>query len=354
MSSEKEEGHKSVATEALSVPLNRKNYLNLVFYILNIYFTYGLGSYGWFGAQTNGELSAIYQTLVTPKDVAFAIWGIIFLFQGIFACVQLLPRFRDTDMVQDGVSYYYVCVSTFQIAWSFAFGYNMIGIALVFIVLIWLSLASIVYSQYYIKSNNHKDNNNNSNSTLSPMTEFWLLQFPFDIHCGWLVAATALNASVVAVKMEVTPDIEIAMSLLSLCVLYMVSFWVTFALSDAGGPNITIALSISWAANWIHNQLLTPKNALAARFDENTIVGIRNAYKIVSIIVLAQVMLRIVYGCLKKSCFRNKDTTNTDAMKYALELTLDNEYGENEMDGLSPLSNNGKRNSRDEEKGLIH
>jgi len=352
MSSEKE-GQKTLAAEAVSAPLNTKNYLNLVFYILNIYFTYGIGSYGWFGSQTNGELSAIYQTLVTPKDVAFAIWGIIFLFQGIFACVQLLPRFRDTDMVQDGVSYYYVLVSTFQIAWSFAFGYNMIGTALVFIVLIWLSLASIVYSQYCIKSNNHKDNS--GNSTLSPATEFWLLQFPFDIHCGWLVAATALNASVVAVKMEVTPDTEIAMSLLSLCVLYMVSFWVTFALSDAGGPNITIALSISWAANWIHHQLLTPKNSISTKFDENTIVGIRNAYKIVSIVVLAQVVLRVVYSCAKKLCFPDKDTTrNKDAMKYALELSLDNEYGENEMDGLSPLSNNGKRNSPDEEKGLIH
>jgi len=251
-------------------------------------------------------------------------------------------------MVQEGVSYYYVLVSTFQIIWSFAFGYNMIGISLAFIVLIWLSLASIVYSQYHIDvENKNEDDNNNSkgnNNTNSPMMEFWLLRFPFDVHCGWLVAATALNASVLAVKMEVTPDTEITMSLISLCVLYMVSVWVTFALSDTGGPNITIALSISWAANWIHNQLLIPKNSISSRFDDNTIIGIRNAYKIVSIIVLIQVMIRVVYGW-RKSClyhrvlfmipFINKDTTNEDAMKYALELSIDNKYSDCDMDGLS-------------------
>lgn len=275
--------------------------------------------------------------MVTPADVAFSVWGVIFLSQGIFAVVQLLPQYRDTDIVQDGVSYYYVFVSTFQIIWSFAFGYNMIGTSLAFIVLIWLSLASIVYSQYCIKYDRKFNRDNINDKPICSIKEFWFFQFPFDVHCGWLVAATALNSSVLAVKNEVSSDTEITMSMLSLCVLYMVGTWVTFALSDAVGPNHTIALTISWGANWINNQLVTPKQMIASKFDATTILGIRNAYKMVSIIVLTQVILRVVYKRCWKSRKNHKDTTNKEAMKYALELSL-----------------NGKSNSVDEEKGLIH
>jgi hypothetical protein len=41
--------------------LNRKNWLNLLFYIFNIVFTFGIGTLGWFGNGTNAELSDKYQ-----------------------------------------------------------------------------------------------------------------------------------------------------------------------------------------------------------------------------------------------------------------------------------------------------
>lgn len=41
--------------------LNIKNYLNVVFYILNIIVTFGIGTLGWSGQPTNGELSEKYQ-----------------------------------------------------------------------------------------------------------------------------------------------------------------------------------------------------------------------------------------------------------------------------------------------------
>jgi hypothetical protein len=41
--------------------LNMKNWLNLLFYIFNVVFTFGVGSLGWFSGQTNGELSLKYQ-----------------------------------------------------------------------------------------------------------------------------------------------------------------------------------------------------------------------------------------------------------------------------------------------------
>lgn len=86
--------------------LNFKNIANVLAYGINIALTYGVGTAGWLGTPDNGELSDKYQTIVTPNSRAFSIWGLIFVAQAIFAVVQLLPRFRGTDMVQKGVNYW--------------------------------------------------------------------------------------------------------------------------------------------------------------------------------------------------------------------------------------------------------
>ena len=67
-------------------------------YLVNFGITYGslTGAFG----QTNEELSAKYQTLITPAGYAFAIWGPIFIWEGAFAIAQLLPRWRQADVVQ--------------------------------------------------------------------------------------------------------------------------------------------------------------------------------------------------------------------------------------------------------------
>lgn len=41
--------------------INIKNWLNLGAYVFNIVFTFGVGTNGWFGNGTNGELSLKYQ-----------------------------------------------------------------------------------------------------------------------------------------------------------------------------------------------------------------------------------------------------------------------------------------------------
>lgn len=44
--------------------INKKNWLNLGAYVLNIVFTFGVGTNGWFGNGTNGELSQKYQVRI--------------------------------------------------------------------------------------------------------------------------------------------------------------------------------------------------------------------------------------------------------------------------------------------------
>lgn len=54
--------NEEVQVEADEKPkINLKNWLNLGAYVLNIVFTFGVGTNGWFGNGTNGELSEKYQ-----------------------------------------------------------------------------------------------------------------------------------------------------------------------------------------------------------------------------------------------------------------------------------------------------
>jgi len=277
--------------------LNWKNYLNVLAFILNCVITFGIGNFGWFGASTNGDLSDKYQTLVTPAGSAFSIWGVIFIFQGIFIVYQLLPSVRAKPMVQDGVSYWYILACLFQCAWTPAFGFEQITAALVFITLIWLSLIGLVYSQYNVTNG---DNN---------LLEYWLLRFPFAIHCGWLTAASVLNVNVLAVKLELSAEVQLAMGIVSLAYLHAVSVWVVFGFAK---PNYTIAGVLAWANGWISNELNAPKEAITERFGGLVVSSVQMAALAVSFIIVGQVVVRVALLCVP-SCAINQRLTTTAA-----------------------------------------
>ena len=64
-------------------------WINACAYALNVAVTYGIGALGLFDLPTNGDLSAKYQSIVTPAGYAFSIWAIIFVFQALW-CIQQL------------------------------------------------------------------------------------------------------------------------------------------------------------------------------------------------------------------------------------------------------------------------
>lgn len=271
--------------ESTRPPLSKKNYLNLVAYMLNVTLVNGLGNGGWLGTPNNGELSQKYQTLVTPKSSAFSIWGVIFLFQGAFAVAQLLPRFRARAMVLDGAGYWYPVISAVQISWTVAFAYEVIPLSLVFMLMLWCSLIAIVYSQYYTESN-------------ETLWEFWILRFPFSVHAGWITAASALNVNVQTVSAGRPADVQLAVAIVSLAVLHAVSVWVLFYLPR---PNWTMACVLSWAFGWISAELGSPNELITSTFAEDTINGVRHAAHVVSLIVLLQVA--VCLGILCKALY---------------------------------------------------
>lgn len=274
--------------------INKLNILNIVFYVINFLITYGVGNAGWLGTPDNGELSDKYQTLITPNSSAFSIWGLIFTAQGIFAVAQLFPKFRDDKMVLEGVKYWYILTCITQAGWTIAFGFEVIWLSLVFMLSIWGSLVALLYTQYYTESN-------------GSLAEFWLLRFPFAVHCGWLTAASALNVNVVVVDIGPPADIQLACGIISLAVLHAISVWVLFGFQK---PNYTIAGVLVWANYFISVELREPRDQIMSRFSFDTISGVKYAAVAVSVIVLLQIVIRVPFDVYARK-FKKEDESDS-------------------------------------------
>jgi hypothetical protein len=298
--------------EELPAKLNVKNFLNIFAYAVNVLFTFGIGNAGWVGNGTNGELSEKYQTIITPRGTAFSIWGLIFMSQAIFCVVQLLPRYRGTRMVQNGVSYWWTAVCVTQVGWTFAFAFEVIPLSLFFMLCIWVSLMGLLYSQYYVEQSDIQNG-----SLLSWLAEFWCLRFPFCIHGGWITAALALNINVVVVNSGASGDVQLAVGIVSLAVLHAVSVWVLFNLGKQ--PNYTIACVLSWANGWIYSELQNPKDLILTTFTQQTINGVALAARAVAYIIFFQVIIRVILSGVQKY----RDIKNTPSEEISEQTNED-------------------------------
>jgi len=137
----------------------------------------------------------------------------------------------------------------------------------------------LLYSEYYAKSD-------------GTLLEFWLLRFPFALHGGWITAASVVNLNVIVVDSNTTPDVELAVGIVSLAYLHAVSVWVLYVIKR--NPNYTIAGVLAWAIGYIYQELQNPIESIQARFDSTTINGVAYASIIVSIIITLQIVVRFI------------------------------------------------------------
>lgn len=180
-------------------------------------------------------------------------------------------------MVQEGVWYWYNAVAAFQIGWTFTFGYELMAVSLALILLIWVSLVTILYKQYYAKSD-------------GTLLEFWILRFPFAVHAGWITAASALNVNVLVVSLSQPAYVQLAVAIVSLAVLHAVSLWVVFFLTR---PNWTIACVLAWAFGYIYVELNFNSNRVIDTFGADIIIGVKYAAISVVAIIGIQMVVRL-------------------------------------------------------------
>ncbi len=150
-------------------------------------FTIGINYF--FNAPQDGrasvkEISAKYDTLLTPAGYAFGIWGLIYLGLIIFAVYQLWDLVKkniNTDFVLK-IGWWFIIANLANAAWIFAFTSNQIGLSLILICIIFFALLKIVL-------------NINMERWDAPVPIIAFIWWPFSFYFGWINVALMVNAA---------------------------------------------------------------------------------------------------------------------------------------------------------------
>lgn len=198
------------------------NVVNALAYAANALVTFGVGTFGLFGLATTAQVSAIYQTIVTPASWTFLIWVFIFAFQMAWAIAQLLGDFRNMMLVTC-IGWNYVAVCVCQIAWTLTFCLEIIWGSMIAMVGILLFLFRIFQTQSNLQAESYL---------------YWALKFPMTLHYAWIIAATVLNINVLLVSLGVSDTNQYYVALASISALMLVGC----ATSD-----LVVLLVLAWA-----------------------------------------------------------------------------------------------------------
>ena len=133
-----------------------------------------------FNQRSTGEISDRYPTLFTPSGFTFSIWGIIYIFLGIFVVKVLMMTTSsiETQMVIP-LMLVFIVSSIFNMLWLFLWHYDYIGLST--IVMIFL-LVTLIYGYINIS------------------TDQVLLKIPFSLYTAWISVALIANVSIFLVK----------------------------------------------------------------------------------------------------------------------------------------------------------
>lgn len=329
-------------------------YWNVAAYVVNVIFTFGIGVFGWFGLATNRDISERYVSLVTPDGWAFSIWGLIFLSQAIFVVLQtdILMKLdsipiiskkstEENPLVKDGVSFYYIGVCIAQALWSICFSSDFLFLSLLLIAAIAALLVEIVRKQHNIadpKTDEEDeteaattaaiDEINNMNRWDGPRwLEYLLLQFPFSIHCGWILAASFVNLNVWLVKVNAGASLQKNTAGFSLIGLILISIlYLSLYRCELVVPTV-----LAWASLGIFSALRDPDGQLLAQFDEESIDFFRMSAIVAVVAIIMSVIGKAIVNFLLQKCKAQSDAVNDDYQRQkddtANNDTADNDNG---------------------------
>lgn len=180
-----------------SMKLNRNNFLNIVAFVMSFVLNYQEGpghEDNWFnGMNAMTSLFPRYESLMTPADTTFILTKVILILEGVFTFAQLLPKYRGNYLVQECVRYWYFVLAFTQLLWSFDLNIENIWgsiVSTIFMGVMFAAVSMILISQAKA-----------SDSATQTPEEYWLLRFPFNVHCGFIMAnfIASINAMFVQI-----------------------------------------------------------------------------------------------------------------------------------------------------------
>lgn len=258
--------------------LNGINFLNCASFLTALVVWCVVALSGFNGmTDTHLEIIEEYQTLVTPTQWAYTIWIPIFVFDGVFAAAQMIPTFSARPAVQEGVRYFFFYACLAQIAWTFFFTFRLFILAFLAMIVLLFSLVSLLLSQFLAE---HRERHSRR--------EFWLLRFPFSLHCGWVFVTTAVSLNV---DINHGAGEEVAAAIVSLALLLLVAF---FFLAVHPSADFVIPSVIIWAFIAIGCELHDPKQRIRDQFDGAVIQGVRAASYWFALIISCLLVPRVI------------------------------------------------------------
>jgi hypothetical protein len=233
--------------------LSAMNVANLLAYFASAFAFYGVGTFGLFGLSTIEQVSATYQSLVTPAPWTLLIWVFLYTFQFAWAIAQVLQDFRSMPLVT-ALGWKYIAVCACQMAWVVLFCLSTQES-------VCLSMVAIIGVLFFLFHIFSAQANVHAKSYL-----YWVLKFPMSLYYGWSIAVAVISLNVSLVAVGFADNIQYYIALASISSLMLVGC----ATSD-----LIVLLVLAWAAIGIYAEVCNPNNALAVTFDYSFIMWLQ-------------------------------------------------------------------------------
>jgi hypothetical protein len=277
-------------------PLNGLNFLNVITYGLNVFVSYGIGYAGLFGLlPTRWDISKQFETLVTPAEWAYYLWVPILVFECIFAVCQLLPKYRQRPIIQEGTGLFFFYTCIIQTAWTLFFAFRLFLLSFVAVVAALLCLASLLASQQLMLRGGRGGGSRKSN-----LMEYWLFRFPFYLHAGWLIMCTVVQWSILFRYYTSNVGVQLAADIVALGIMLPPSTF--FLTGQPSGPDFVIPLVIVWSYISIGLELRHPNDDLKDLYGHDAIVAVRDAAYFMSGTVVLMLIPRVVIWLVQEFC----------------------------------------------------
>lgn len=155
------------------------------FIMLMLVFVYNyLTGRGFINDLSQADISAMYQTKITPAGFAFSIWGVIYTLV-LITVIWMLVRHKDrrvSEVIQS-IGWWFNLSALANILWTVSFSYLQLAASTVLISILLLSLARILTK---LSRLGYRPN--------------ILLSTTFGIYAGWVTIATVVNIAATLVK----------------------------------------------------------------------------------------------------------------------------------------------------------
>ncbi|HLR92792.1 MAG TPA: tryptophan-rich sensory protein [Atopostipes sp.] len=212
-----------------------KAWINLVLLLITLGVNY-LGGSGIINDTSQGEVSDMYHTLITPAGFAFSIWSVIYGLL-LISLIVLIVKHDDAHYGKaiDRITPYLWISFVANMLWIITFSYLQIGISTILIFIYLFSLTFIVRELGQI---NHQRR--------------WLLPLTFGLNTGWVFIATVVNVATYLVQIGWNGFgmAEETWALIIMIVAFLLAVFVQFQLKNAVFP-----LPIAWAFFAIRQEL---------------------------------------------------------------------------------------------------